>query len=144
MTLGVWAAGITFVTCTGSDEIKDYKGLFYIRPYYAAAFIICIMGLAGLPPSSGFLSKIFLFISVMRQDASGLIFLIPSLILVLFGIYCYSNIIRIMFQKKNCNDIGMPQMNTKIILYFCTLMTFVIFVFADYISKLSIFASFGI
>jgi len=144
MNLGVWAAGITFVACTGSDEIKDYGGIFYIRPYYATAFIICIMALAGLPPTSGFLAKLFLFISVMRQDASGLIFLIPALFLIVFGIFCYSNLIKTMFLRKSCNEIGMPQMNTKIVLYFCTIMTMLIFVFADYISKLSIFASFGI
>ena len=144
MNFGVWAAGITFVACTGSDEIKDYAGIFYVRPYYATAFIICIMALAGLPPTSGFLAKLFLFISVMRQDASGLIFLLPVLILTVFGVYSYSKLIRQMFQKKNCRNIDSEQMNTKIVLYFCTIMTFAIFVFADYISKLSIFASFGI
>ena len=144
MNFGVWAGGITFVACTGSDELKDYSGIFYVRPYYASAFLICLMALAGLPPTSGFLAKLFLFISVMRQDGSGLVFLIPSVILLIFGIYCYANLNKTMFSKKVCAEIGAPQMNTKIVLYFCSVMTILIFIFADYISKLSILASFGI
>ena len=144
MNFGIWAAGLTFVACTESDEIKDYAGIFYVRPYYATAFIFCIMALAGLPPASGFLAKLFLFISVMRQDGSGLVFLIPALILAAAALYFYANLIKTMFQRKQCKNLAQKQMNTKIVLYFCTVMTGLIFIFADFISKLSIFASFGI
>lgn len=144
MNFGVWAAGLTFVACTESDEIKDYAGIFYVRPYYASAFIFCIMALAGLPPTSGFLAKLFLFISVMRQDGSGLIFLIPALILTVIALYFYTNLIKTMFQRKRCKNILSEQMNTKIVLYFCTIITGLIFIFADFISKLAIYASFGI
>ena len=144
INFGVWSGGITFVACTGSDNIKDYAGIFFVRPYYATAFIICIMALSGLPPTSGFLAKLFLFISVMRQDASGLIFLLPTIILVVIGAFGYLKLISTMFQKKNCQNIISEQMNTKIVLYFCTIMTALTFVFADYISKLAIYASFGI
>ena len=59
MNFGAWAAGITFVACVGSDNIKDYQGIFYVRPYYTTAFVICLIALAGLPPTAGFLAKIF-------------------------------------------------------------------------------------
>ena len=144
MNIGIWSAGLTFVACTESDEIKDYAGIFYVRPYYASAFIFCLMALAGLPPASGFLAKLFLFVSVMRQDGSGLVFLIPALILAAVALYFYANLIKAMFQRKQCKNIATKQMNTKIVLYFCTVMTGLIFIFADFISKLSIFASFGI
>ncbi len=144
MSFGIWAAGITFVACTESDEIQDYAGIFYVRPYYASAFIVCLMALAGLPPTSGFLAKLFLFISVMRQDASGLLFIIPVLLLSVIALIPYLNLIRIMFQRKKCKNLYSKQMNTKIVLYFCTIMTLLIFIFADYISKLAIYASFGI
>ena len=80
----------------------------------------------------------------MRQDASGLIFLLPTIILVVIGAFGYLKLISTMFQKKNCQNIISEQMNTKIVLYFCTIMTALTFVFADYISKLAIYASFGI
>ena len=144
MTFGIWAAGLTFVACTESDEIKDYAGIFYVRPYYATSFIFCIIALAGFPPASGFLAKLFLFISVMRQDGSGLVFLIPALILAAAALYFYANLIKTMFQRKQCKNLAQKQMNTKIVLYFCTVMTGLIFIFADFISKLAIFASFGI
>lgn len=145
MNFGVWAAGITFVACTGSDNIKDYKGLFYARPYYTTAFVICLMALAGLPPTAGFLAKLFLFCSVMRMDASGLLIVLLALILTVVGIYFYVNLMRIMFEKTKdkCLLIS-EQMNTKIVLYFCTLMTIITCFFANQIIWLSMYAAIGI
>ena len=145
MTFGAWAAGITFVACTGSDNIKDYKGLFYVRPYYTTAFVISLMALAGLPPTAGFLAKLYLFCSVMRIDSSGLLFLFLAMLLTVVGLYFYVNLIRIMFDKNKTNTLLITeQMNTKIVLYFCTLMLIFTCFFANQIIWLSMYASIGV
>lgn len=146
MNFGAWAAGITFVACTGSDEIKDYRGLFYIRPYYTIAFVICLMALAGLPPTAGFLAKLYLFIALIRVDTSGLPILTAAIFLTIFGIYFYVNLMRVMFDKTSKSRCMMfaEQMNTKVVLYFCTLMIILTFFFADKLIGLSMFASIGI
>ena len=139
---GIWAGGITFVACAKSDNIEDYRGLFYIRPYYATAFVICIAALAGLPPSAGFLSRLYLFSSAMRIDLSGLPVLLIVLILTVVGIYGYFRLISIIFDKSGKHEFFLAeQMNTKIVLYFCTLLTLVIFFFANQIIWLSMFAA---
>lgn len=146
MNYGAWSAGITFVACTGSDEIKDYKGLFYVRPYYTTAFVICLLSLAGLPPTAGFVSKLYLYTTIARTDGSGLPILLVVVFLTIFGIYLYLNLTRIMFDKvpnPNCRMFT-EQMNTKVVLYFCTLAIILAFFFADKIIAMTMIASNGI
>ena len=146
MNYGAWSAGITFVACTGSDEIKDYKGLFYVRPYYTTAFVICLLSLAGLPPTAGFVSKLYLYTTIARTDGSGLPILLVVIFLTIFGIYLYLNLTRIMFDKvpnPNCRMFT-EQMNTKVVLYFCTLAIILAFFFADKIIAMTMIASNGI
>ncbi len=146
MNFGVWAAAIIFVNCSGTDNIKDYRGIFYIRPYYTVAFLICLISLAGLPPSSGFLSKLYLFIALTRLDVSGLPILIPASLLTVIAVFLYFNIISLMFDRTPKNNCIIPaqHMNTKIVVYFCTLMILLTFFFANKIIALSMFASIGI
>lgn len=145
MNSGAWAAGITFVDCIGSDDINEYKGIFYVRPYYTTAFVICLIALAGLPPTAGFLSKIFLFLSLARIDLSGLPVVILTVILTIYGVFAYTSLIKILFEKSKITTVmKSPQMNTKIVLYFCTIMTVVTCLFANQVVLCSMFASLGI
>ena len=145
MNFGAWAAGITFVACVGSDNIKDYPGIFYVRPYYTTAFVICLIALAGLPPTAGFLAKIFLFSSLTRMDLSGLPVVIIAIILTIYGVFAYMNLIRTLFEKTRIPTImTSPQMNTKVVLYFCTIMTIVTCFFANQVVWCSMFAALGI
>lgn len=145
MNFGAWAAGITFVACVGSDNIKDYQGIFYVRPYYTTAFVICLIALAGLPPTAGFLAKIFLFSSLTRMDLSGLPVVIIAIILTIYGVFAYMNLIRTLFEKTRIPTImTSPQMNTKVVLYFCTIMTIVTCFFANQVVWCSMFAALGI
>lgn len=145
MNFGAWAAGITFVACVGSDNIKDYQGIFYVRPYYTTAFVICLIALAGLPPTAGFLAKIFLFSSLTRMDLSGLPVVIIAIILTIYGVFAYMNLIRTLFEKTRVPTImTSPQMNTKVVLYFCTIMTIVTCFFANQVVWCSMFAALGI
>lgn len=145
MNFGAWAAGITFVACVGSDNIKDYQGIFYVRPYYTTAFVICLIALAGLPPTAGFLAKIFLFSSLTRMDLTGLPVVIIAIILTIYGVFAYMNLIRTLFEKTRVPSIlTSPQMNTKVVLYFCTIMTIVTCFFANQVVWCSMFAALGI
>lgn len=145
MNFGAWAASITFVACVGSDNIKDYQGIFYVRPYYTTAFVICLIALAGLPPTAGFLAKIFLFSSLTRMDLSGLPVVIIAIILTIYGVFAYMNLIRTLFEKTRVPSIlTSPQMNTKVVLYFCTIMTIVTCFFANQVVWCSMFAALGI
>jgi multicomponent Na+:H+ antiporter subunit D len=48
---------------TGSYELKDIGGIYKVRPLLSILFIIPAMSLAGIPPLSGFVGKLYLIIA---------------------------------------------------------------------------------
>jgi len=59
--LGAFAVVIAFSNQTGSDEIEDYAGLHKRAPGLALILIVCLLSLAGIPLTAGFIGKLWLF-----------------------------------------------------------------------------------
>lgn len=137
MNLGVWAAVILFHNSCGKDDIASYKGLAYEHPFYVLAFSFCLISLAGLPPTAGFLAKLYLFSSVARAEYIFLPFLFATLLLTVLGVYFYLKPVKIMFEKNDkAVQIDNHLISTKSVLYTCTLVTFVLCFFSDKIIQL--------
>jgi len=45
----------------GTDNVRDYAGLYTKDSYLALSLILCLLSLGGLPPLSGFFGKLYLF-----------------------------------------------------------------------------------
>jgi NADH-quinone oxidoreductase subunit N len=57
------AFGIVSLLSTGerdADALEDYRGLFWRRPWLAAAFSASLFSLAGIPLTAGFVGKFYL------------------------------------------------------------------------------------
>ncbi len=65
--LGAFAVVIAFSNLTGSDEIEDYAGLNKRAPGMALVLIICLLSLAGMPPTAGFIGKLWLFSAALHE-----------------------------------------------------------------------------
>jgi NADH-quinone oxidoreductase subunit N len=65
--LGAFAAVIAFSNQTGSDEIADYAGLHKRAPGLALILMICLLSLAGIPPTAGFMGKLWLFSAAIEE-----------------------------------------------------------------------------
>jgi multicomponent Na+:H+ antiporter subunit D len=79
---------ITLFFCAGAiyvnlhrENISDLDGIAKVMPWTMAAFTIGSMGLAGIPPINGFISKWYLGLGAVQSDQ-----LIPLFILLLSGI----------------------------------------------------------
>jgi NADH-quinone oxidoreductase subunit N len=59
--LGAFAGIIALADSTGREQIRDFDGLWRRSPIVAFGLAICMLSLAGWPPTAGFLSKVFLF-----------------------------------------------------------------------------------
>jgi NADH-quinone oxidoreductase subunit N len=70
--LGAFAAVVGFSNQTGSDAIDDYAGLSKRAPAMAMVMIICLLSLAGIPPTAGFVGKLWLFSAAIEE---GLVWL---------------------------------------------------------------------
>jgi NADH-quinone oxidoreductase subunit N len=65
--LGAFAAVIAFSNRTGTDEIEDYAGMHKRAPGLALVLIICLLSLAGIPPTAGFVGKLWLFSAAIEE-----------------------------------------------------------------------------
>jgi NADH-quinone oxidoreductase subunit N len=93
--LGAFAAVIAFSNQTGSDAIEDYAGLSKRAPSLALVLIICLLSLGGIPPTAGFIGKLYLFSAAIEK---GLLWLaIVGVINSVISLSYYWKIIRAMY-----------------------------------------------
>jgi len=96
---------ITLFFCAGAiyvnlhkENISDLNGIAKVMPWTMAAFVIGSMGLAGIPPLNGFVSKWYLAIGSLEGEM-----ILPLLILVISGLlnvgYFFPIIWRAYFKK---------------------------------------------
>lgn len=81
------------------EEIIDFKGLFWKKPWTAAVLTLCMLSLAGIPITAGFIAKFYLILEGMK---AGLLILIFAMIInSVIGLYYYLRVINTMFSTAN-------------------------------------------
>lgn len=138
MNAGIWYASIIFTNNFQTDNIDDYRGLFYRHPYFSGTMAISLISLAGLPPTGGFLAKLYLFSAVSRGNIIWIFILLAAMISTVIAIFVYFRIIKQLFLKSTSNvTINKQNKLSKIILYICAAITVLICIFPNTIIKLS-------
>nr|YP_009033735.1 subunit 2 of NADH-plastoquinone oxidoreductase [Roya anglica]YP_009256897.1 subunit 2 of NADH-plastoquinone oxidoreductase [Roya obtusa]AHZ11118.1 subunit 2 of NADH-plastoquinone oxidoreductase [Roya anglica]ANI25926.1 subunit 2 of NADH-plastoquinone oxidoreductase [Roya obtusa] len=98
MNLGAFACVIIFGLRTGTDQIRDYTGLYLKDPWLAFCLTICLLSLAGMPPLAGFFGKLYLFWSGWK---SGLYLLVyTGFFTSVISLYYYLRVIKAMMTKE--------------------------------------------
>lgn len=99
MNLGTFACIVSFGLRTGTDNIRDYAGLYTKDPFLALSFALCLLSLGGLPPLAGFFGKLHLFWCGWQ---AGLYFLVSiGLLTSVVSIYYYLKIIKLLMTGRN-------------------------------------------
>lgn len=79
------------------DELADYEGLFWRRPFLAASFTAMLLSLAGIPLTVGFIGKFYIFAAGIQ---SALWLLIAVLIIGSgIGLFYYLRIVFAMTKR---------------------------------------------
>lgn len=104
------AAG-AFIYKLGLRDIRDFEGLGKKMPYASAAFAIAAISMIGVPPSTGFATKLFLILASLQATetlpVSGYIFVAVLLTSTLLNLaYFWRVIDRIYFVKSEEGDGG--------------------------------------
>lgn len=66
--LGAFIAVIAISSKVGSDEISDYAGIARRSPWLAAGLTACLVSLTGIPPTAGFIAKVYVFNAAVQAD----------------------------------------------------------------------------
>nr|UTM97145.1 NADH dehydrogenase subunit B [Dichaetanthera sp.]UTM97162.1 NADH dehydrogenase subunit B [Dichaetanthera sp.] len=99
MNLGTCACIVLFGLRTGTDNIRDYAGLYTKDPFLALSLALCLLSLGGLPPLAGFFGKLHLFWCGWQ---AGLYFLVSiGLLTSVISIYYYLKIIKLLLTGRN-------------------------------------------
>jgi NADH-quinone oxidoreductase subunit N len=77
------------------DDLQDYRGLGYSQPWRAAIFAVCLISLAGLPPTAGFMGKLALFQAVIDANFVGLA--VIGILTVIISLYYYMKVVVVMY-----------------------------------------------
>ena len=79
----------------GSDLIDDYAGVVQRAPLLAVALALALAALIGVPPTSIFIAKLYIFTAAVKADLTWLAVL--GVINSVVSAYYYVRIIRVMF-----------------------------------------------
>lgn len=71
--LGAFVAIIAISQKIGSDQIKDYSGMWKKSPLLALGLAFCLVSLTGIPPTVGFWAKFYIFNAGIRADLFWLV-----------------------------------------------------------------------
>lgn len=99
-TLG--AFGVVSILATPETEATEfsfYHGLFWRRPWLAAAFTLMLLSLAGLPLTAGFIGKFYIFAAGIEGGLWGL--LLTLIVGSGLGLYYYLRIIVAMSMNRD-------------------------------------------
>ena len=93
--LGAFIAVIAISQKIGSDQIRDYAGMWKRSPFLAATLAFCLVSLTGIPPTAGFWATMYIFNAGIRADLTWLV-VVGVLNGVISGYY-YFGVARQMF-----------------------------------------------
>jgi len=81
------------------DDLKDFSGLHFRQPFAAFAMLVFMLSLGGIPPTAGFMGKLWLFSAAIE---SGYVWLaVIGVLNSAVSLYYYVRIVVFMYLKKD-------------------------------------------
>ena len=91
------------------DELVDFQGLGYSRPWRSAILAVCLLSLAGLPPTAGFLGKLLLFWAVIK--AKFIILAVIGILTAIISIYYYFKVLVALYLRPASRELQIPRLD---------------------------------
>ena len=128
-------------------DVNSFTGIFYKNHGLTGAYAIAILGLAGIPITSGFIAKIYLFTAIAKSGLIFVPFLLALLMLMVLALFYYLKILLPMFEKCDKN-INIPVLKAvfsqKFVLVSCAIIIVLIGVCPEKLIELCRFIAYNI
>ncbi len=99
MTLGAFTMVILLCRQNSrGDQINDFKGLARTHPAVAGAFVIFALSLVGIPPTAGFIGKLFLFNAAIQGSFYWLA--VIGILNSTVSLYYYFKVVMVMYMQE--------------------------------------------
>src|SRR5581483_6224258 len=99
MTLGAFT--MIILLCRKNmrgDQISDFRGLARTHPAVAAAFVLFALSLIGIPPTAGFVGKLFLFSAAVQGGFYWLA--VIGVLNSAISLYYYFRVVMVMYMQE--------------------------------------------
>jgi len=93
MTLGAFAVVSVIGDQDGGASIGRFRGLGWSQPLLGAMLVVCLLSLAGFPPTGGFIGKLYLLRAAVASGEGAL-----AVILVLSSLVSYYYYLRVVWK----------------------------------------------
>lgn len=93
--LAAFIAIIAISNRTNSDEINDYAGMAKRAPLLAVGLALSLISLIGIPPTAGFIAKVYIFNAAVQQGLAWLV--VIGVINSVISAYYYLRVVKVMF-----------------------------------------------
>jgi NADH-quinone oxidoreductase subunit N len=102
-TLGCFAVIAFLDNKSDGVMLNDLRGLFYTSPFLAGIFSLCLLTLAGIPPTIGFFAKFYIFKVAFSAGYYGLVTV--GLLTTILAAFYYLRIVAVMFSDQTVEEI---------------------------------------
>lgn len=96
--LAAFFAIIAITTRTGSDLISSFAGMGRRAPVLALVLAFAMVSLTGIPPTAGFMGKLYLFSAAVKSDLMWLV--VVGVVNSVLSAYYYVKVIRMMYMER--------------------------------------------
>ncbi len=100
--LGIFAVAIALENQTGTANISEYAGLIRRSPFLSIALLIFFLSLIGIPPTGGFMGKLFVFGAAIDQQ----LYLLAGIGILnsVISVYYYFGVARLAFFGEGTDE----------------------------------------
>ncbi len=99
MNLGAFFVVMLISDKLGSEEMDDFTGLGYRAPYLTVALTIFLISLTGIPPTAGFVAKLYLFGALVK--ANWIWLAVVGVLNSVVSLYYYLKVVKNMFLRDS-------------------------------------------
>jgi NADH-quinone oxidoreductase subunit N len=141
MNLGAFFVVMLIANEINSEDVEDFRGLGYSLPFLSASLSLFLISLVGLPPTAGFIAKLYLFIALIDAKMIGVA--IIALLNTVLSLYYYARVLKNLYLAKPSEskiDIKLPSLSYSIVL----LLLIPVLIFGIYFAPITNFAKYSI
>ncbi len=102
MNLGAFAVVAAVDRAGGGEDIAAYRGLGARAPLLALSMTVFLVSLAGLPPTAGFIGKLYVFAALIEHGGFWYVALaVAGVLNAVISLYFYARIIKAMYLEAS-------------------------------------------
>lgn len=120
MNIGAFFIVMIIANHIGSEDIHHYDRLGYASPFLGVSLGIFLVSLTGLPPTAGFIAKLYIFISLV--DAKMIAVAVIALLNSVVSLYYYIRVLKHLFISESKSELPTINLSSSEIVFILILV----------------------